>query len=128
MTDLWTKRWALGALTARRVLIPGWLSLTLQKNAGIAFGIPIPTGLAILISLILIGGLLYCMLNLKKGFLIQLLFGIILGGAMGNLVNRLTLGYVVDFIALGPIPTFNLADMGITLGLIALALMSFRHT
>lgn len=126
IADLWTKAWAQQILTTPRILIPGWLSLTLQKNSGIAFGIPIPTTLAIIASILLIGGLLYLNRSYKNRFLIQPIFGIILGGAVGNLINRLTLGYVVDWIALWPIPTFNLADMGITLGLISLALMSFQ--
>ncbi len=45
---------------------------------------------------------------------------------MGNLVDRLTHRYVVDFIVLKPFPVFNLADMGITLGLIWLAWMSLK--
>ena len=49
--------------------------------------------------------------------------GIILGGALGNLYERVVYGEVVDFIALGPIPLFNLADAGITVGLIGLVLM-----
>ena len=43
------------------------------------------------------------------------------GGAIGNFVDRVRFGYVVDFIAVGPWPRFNIADSGITIGMILLA-------
>ena len=52
---------------------------------------------------------------------IQVIFGLITAGAMGNLLDRLRLGYVVDFIDLGWWPVFNVADMAIVGGAILLA-------
>ena len=46
--------------------------------------------------------------------------GAILGGAIGNLLDRIRLGYVVDFVSIGPWPNFNVADSAITLGVLAL--------
>jgi signal peptidase II len=45
-----------------------------------------------------------------------------LGGALGNLVDRLTQGYVTDFISVGTFPVFNVADSSITVGVIVLIL------
>jgi signal peptidase II len=39
-----------------------------------------------------------------------------LGGAVGNLIDRLTIGYVVDFVSVGQFPVFNVADSSITVG------------
>jgi signal peptidase II len=46
--------------------------------------------------------------------------GAIAGGAIGNLLDRVRLGYVVDFIAIGPWPNFNVADSAITMGALLL--------
>jgi signal peptidase II len=47
---------------------------------------------------------------------IQVILGLILGGAFGNVIDRVRLGYVVDFIQVGWFPVFNLADSAITVG------------
>jgi signal peptidase II len=48
--------------------------------------------------------------------LVQIAIGLILGGALGNVVDRVRLGFVVDFIQVGWFPIFNLADSSITVG------------
>jgi signal peptidase II len=55
------------------------------------------------------------------GRLVRLSLALLLGGAVGNLVDRLRLGHVVDFIDVGPWPVFNLADSSIVVGIILLA-------
>jgi len=62
----------------------------------------------------------------KYGRFNEHLLGIIVGGALGNLINRVYLGYVIDFIVLKPFPVFNIADIGITLGLVILFLSTLR--
>lgn len=52
--------------------------------------------------------------------------GLILGGAGGNLLDRVRLGYVIDFIAIGTWPKFNVADMAVTFGVVAVVLVSLR--
>lgn len=46
----------------------------------------------------------------------KLAFGLVLGGTVGNLIDRISLGYVTDFIAVGIWPTFNIADSAIVVG------------
>ena len=62
---------------------------------------------------------------------VMLAFGLILGGAVGNLIDRLRLGYVVDFVLAHwdehEFPAFNVADSAITIGGIALFLALARH-
>ncbi len=52
----------------------------------------------------------------------RLAFGLILGGALGNLLDRLRLGYIVDFLDFRVWPVFNLADSAITIGVFLLAI------
>ncbi|MFH0820885.1 MAG: signal peptidase II [Candidatus Peregrinibacteria bacterium] len=125
--DWMTKQWATNNLFQQITLVNDWFYLALHHNQGIAFGIPLSSLLQIIISVILISFLTYWFfITEKKSFLNQAVFGIILGGALGNLMDRLLHRYVVDFIVLKPFPVFNLADLGITVGLLFLALMSFR--
>ncbi len=64
--------------------------------------------------------------QLPHSRLLQLGIGLIVGGAIGNLIDRLRLGYVVDFIAAGTWPKFNIADSAITIGLMLMAWTVFR--
>lgn len=97
-----------------------------------AFGIKLGYALQIIISIIVILLLIYYgtkfMCTSKKyPMLNQFLLGIVVGGGVGNLINRLQLGYVVDFIVLKPLPVFNIADIGITIGLFTLFIISCKE-
>ncbi len=58
----------------------------------------------------------------------KLALGLILGGTIGNLADRLRFGYVTDFISIGIWPTFNVADSAITIGAILFAYFSLSST
>lgn len=94
--------------------------LTLVANRGAAFGILSNYGQFFpVFSFIVI--VILTALVIKKPFSLQsLALSLILGGAIGNLIDRLRLGYVVDFIDLRVWPVFNLADSAITVGVILL--------
>ncbi len=129
--DQITKYWAVNALSSKKVLIDNVLELTYQTNKGVAFGIEFGQTAQIIITVIIItlliyGGFKWFVEGQRNPFLNTVLLGIIIGGALGNLLNRIQLGHVIDFIALGPIPVFNFADVGITLGLITLFLLTIR--
>jgi len=102
-------------------IIKGVFHLTLIHNRGAAFGIlrnQIP--LFIFTSVLAIS-LIYFYLKKdkqKKLSIITLSLSLILGGALGNLVDRIFLGYVVDFLDFRVWPVFNLADSAITMGAI----------
>ncbi|MCR4404125.1 MAG: signal peptidase II [Candidatus Acetothermia bacterium] len=94
------------------------LFFTLTKNPGGAFGILRGHGLLVVIvtaaiSLGLLGALLFT--RLRDGSL-RLGLAIIAGGALGNLLDRLRLGYVIDFLDFRVWPVFNLADVAIFVG------------
>ena len=94
---------------------------SLVHNTGIAFGFFKDCGAVfIIIPVILTGLLVYNIYyyrhspHLSRTYIVA--FSLILGGAIGNLIDRITLGYVVDFIDFRVWPVFNLADSAITIG------------
>ena len=101
-----------------------FIRLEYSQNTGIAFGIAIPQTILIITIFIMIGGVIYFAdkeLNLKNK-ISQISMALILGGAFGNLIDRFTRGYVVDFIAVGRWPNFNLADSFICIAVLLLLL------
>lgn len=129
--DLLTKTWASSAELGKMVFIDNIFYFTLHHNQGVAFGFNFGQWPQILLSLLILAALLvYAVqqkdLGQRNGFLRLVLLGIIMGGALGNLANRIYLGYVIDFIYLKPIPVFNFADIGITMGLLTLFLITFK--
>ncbi|HEV7528890.1 MAG TPA: signal peptidase II [Solirubrobacteraceae bacterium] len=107
-----------------RRLLPG-VQLVDTRNHGIAFGF-LPgshIGVTIAIGVALLGLLVYFALH-SSAPLIWLPTGMLVGGAVGNVVDRVRAGSVTDFIKL-PLgwPPFNLADMSITLGVVILFLV-----
>lgn len=101
------------------------VSFTLVKNTGAAFGLfKYQTTAFILISLTAIAFTVFYLAKKKTGFFLPL--ALILGGAAGNLIDRLRFGYVVDFIDLHFWPVFNIADSCITIGAISLFVIILR--
>lgn len=100
----------------------GLFRLTYVTNTGSAFGLfPNQTMFLVLASFVGIGVLLvFYRTHPANNVMLQVSLGLQLGGAMGNLVDRVRLGYVVDFIDVGAWPVFNLADSAIVVGLMGL--------
>lgn len=98
------------------------LKLEFTENPNLAFGIPFPRILTILLSIlaIIFFGNLFVKNVQKNSKIGTVAFGLILGGAIGNLGERIIFGQVTDFIALLTIPNFNLADTALTIGVILL--------
>ena len=125
--DQYTKVLAESALEyGRPVEVFSWFNLTLQYNTGAAFSFLSDaggwqryffSGVAIIIS----AGLVVWLYVMPRGqWLLALALGLILGGALGNLWDRLVLGHVVDFISVHSggrfFPAFNIADAAISVG------------
>jgi signal peptidase II len=111
-----------GQLESRIELVDGWLALEYAQNRGAAFGVL--AGLAPIlaaVSIAILTGMLLVYLRQSTPPLWQTVaIGLISGGALGNLVDRVRLGHVVDFLAVGPWPNFNFADSAITVGVLVL--------
>jgi signal peptidase II len=116
-------------------VLDGWLNITKMHNSGAAFGIlPQANLLFIFIAItVVIVIVLYYRYLPADGLMVRMSLGLQLGGALGNLIDRLRFGYVIDFVAVGvthawPVTTFNVADFSIVSGVIILAyyLLIFR--
>jgi len=97
----------------------GFFRITHGTNTGTAFGLlPNQTTFLIVASIVAIGFIIYLYGSQDKpNFPIRAAIGLQLGGAFGNLIDRLWAGAVVDFIDVGPWPIFNLADSSIVVGI-----------
>ena len=112
------------ALGEALLVFPPWdfVRIVHWVNTGAAFGI-FQGGNAVLIGLtaaITLAILVYYQ-TLSGDYLFQrICLALMVGGSIGNLIDRLTLGYVVDFVAVGRFPVFNLADSCVTVSVILL--------
>ncbi|MFH1559843.1 MAG: signal peptidase II [Chloroflexota bacterium] len=123
MADQVTK-WLVGLTMSPGQSVPdsGLFRFTYVTNTGSAFGLfPNQTTFLILASFVGIGVLLvFYRTHPINSTILHMSLGLQLGGAIGNLVDRVRLGYVVDFIDVGAWPVFNLADSAIVVGLVGL--------
>jgi signal peptidase II len=105
----------------------GPLGLTLSHNRGVAFGLAGGAGAPlVLVTLVALGvvGYLFARNPTRPGMWIAT--GLLAGGAIGNLADRVRAGAVTDFVDLPPWPPFNLADMSITAGVLLLVFLYLR--
>jgi len=109
-----------------RVVVPGVLSLTLRENPGVAFGLlaQLPTPVTVVVALTVLAVVLYNRAAWMATGSGQWGLGFLLGGALGNIADRLRYGYVLDYLDVHVWPVFNLADTAIVIGagLLVLAL------
>lgn len=108
-------------IDARHVpLLGDWLSFTYAENKGIAFSMPLQGGAQQLVTIVLIVLLIGIVVRYKTWRQRWLHYSLmlILGGALGNAIDRIYRGYVVDFIQVGSFPVFNIADSCVTLGVV----------
>ena len=128
VTDQFTKLWIKSSLLpGESYPTIGPLSITHIQNAGSAFGMF--TNQTFLLTLSAVIGLIVIIFFYRRiaqySLLASISLGLVFGGAAGNLIDRLNLGYVTDFIYVhlwGDVfwPAFNIADSAITIGVIAL--------
>lgn len=99
-------------------LFPPFFSLTYAENRGIAFSLPLEGLLQQVITVGLIALLVVLVVRYRtwKHRWLHFSLMLVIGGAVGNAIDRLLRGYVVDFIAVGSFPIFNLADTAVCLG------------
>jgi signal peptidase II len=130
VADQIAKAWAVASLSppvGAQDILGGWFRLILITNNGAAFGLLGGSGL-----LLVVVGLVLCAVILVYAYLpsrtpiLQVSLGLQLGGAIGNLTDRVRIGHVVDFIQIQFWPIFNLADAAIAcgVGLLAYYVMS----
>ncbi len=116
--DQATKALAISRLGAGPLpFLGGMLQLNLTRNTGSAFGLPTPAWAAVAVSIAVCVVVLMCVARgAVQTRLRAAALGLVVGGALGNLVDRTRAGAVVDFIDLRVWPVFNVADIAITVG------------
>jgi signal peptidase II len=122
-SDVVVKLMGVAALADGPVDLPGPLDLRLVHNAGVAFGVgdEMPVGVVIGVTAavtILLAVMIW------RGQFPAVAGGLVLGGAIANVVDRIGDGVVVDVFDLGWWPTFNLADVWITIGVASVLLVA----
>ncbi|MGE3856316.1 MAG: signal peptidase II [Dehalococcoidia bacterium] len=127
--DQWSKALVRARLEYGETWPPGWelIRFTHVENTGAAFGILQGMGGALMvIALLLVAGLTFVLLTqawITRWYTLAL--SAILGGAVGNLVDRVRLGAVTDFIDPTHYPAFNIADSAIVCGVGAIILLTW---
>jgi signal peptidase II len=132
--DWWTKQWATDTLANRPPIdiIGEFVRLTYTRNSGVAFGLG--AGLKFPFAIFSIAAaliILYLFLARRvQGLGREMALSLIMGGALGNLVDRLATGEVVDFIEVGwdrwHWPVFNVADSAVSVGVVVFAIIWTR--
>ncbi len=104
-------------------IIGDLLRLTYVTNSGVAFGMLTGMPYVLTVPIVILIGVIafYLVKTLGQSFLLTLALSLELGGALGNLIDRIRLGYVVDFVKLPYWPAFNVADSCVVIGAIGLA-------
>jgi len=113
-------------------IIRNVLHMTMVHNTGIAFGFFKNQGITFIIIpivalVLLVFNVYYYRQNneaLSRTYIVA--FSLILGGAIGNLIDRIVYGYVIDFIDFRVWPVFNIADSAITIGAVLIAYKCFK--
>lgn len=129
--DQWTKWWVRQNIEFGGQWLPEWLAwlspyarLVHWYNSGAAFGIFQNGNLVFtILAFIVIGAIIYYYPHAESNdWTLKLAMGLQLGGAVGNLIDRLMMGKVTDFISVGNFPVFNIADASISVGVAVLLL------
>ncbi len=134
VADQFSKLWIRSSLAVGESLPEqGVFRLTHIHNTGASFGLfqnqsfPLTIvafiGIVVLLFFVFLVPRRYPFLDTKLG---KLALGLVLGGTIGNLIDRLSFGHVTDFIDIGIWPIFNIADSAITVGVIIFAYSLLR--
>lgn len=125
VADRLSKYVAVNSLAAGESIrvIPGVFHITLVLNSGAAFGLLKNWAVFFILFSLLAIALIILFIANSSGMSLMLAtsLALILGGAAGNLVDRLKFGYVIDFLDFRIWPVFNIADSAISIGIVLLA-------
>ncbi len=128
IVDQLTKWAVVAGVMPRGSVIPGLLQFSHIRNTGAAFGILRGGNWGFVIITILATGLIgIYYYRFREQLWVRVALGLLLGGALGNLLDRISRQAVVDFINFRYWPAFNVADIAICIGAATLALFLFRN-
>ncbi len=135
VADQLSKAWIRSSLPEGHTMLRlGFFRITHVHNTGAAFGLFPDQSLVLTIFALIAGAVIlffvvygYRYYPWLGSTAITLVLGMVLGGTVGNLVDRFRFGYVTDFIDFGYWPVFNIADSAVTIGVILFVLLLLRH-
>lgn len=140
MKSKWDKTILLGLVVALIILIDQLTKylasaytgeiffLSWYENHGISFGIELPDNIAVVSTIGFILILFYLFFSSHRyPFVYYLGLTLSLGGGISNLVDRLSFGFVRDFISISILPIFNLADVSIVVGVVLIIMGVLKH-
>ncbi|MGB2813821.1 MAG: signal peptidase II [Dehalococcoidales bacterium] len=135
VADQLSKAWIRSSLPEGHTMLRlGFFRITHVHNTGAAFGLfPDQSLVLTIFALIASAVILFFVVYGYRYYpwlgstAITLVLGMVLGGTVGNLVDRFRFGYVTDFIDFGYWPVFNIADSAVTIGVILFVLLLLRH-
>ncbi len=122
LTSLTAMELANRFLTERIAVVGTFAGLTKSFNDGVAFSITFPLAIQYTLIFAALGLVLWLAYTSPRSIWNSFGFGMILGGALGNIVDRLLDGFVTDYFQVGTFPIFNVADSWITVGIAVLLL------
>lgn len=110
-------------------LIGNFLRIHYIENTGTIFGLFENSNLIFLVLAIIlcIAVIFYMKKNIERKSMKSKVFGLILAGGIGNIIDRIVRGFVVDFISLKWVGIFNLADSYIVIGVILIAFLEWKE-
>jgi signal peptidase II len=125
--DQWTKNTVRTQLEFGQTWVPWdflapYARIVYWHNSGAAFGLGQNLSIIITVLAIFVAGaiIVYFPQIPKTDWPLRVALSMQLGGAVGNLIDRLTIGFVTDFISVGTFPVFNIADSSISVGVVVL--------
>ncbi len=130
VADQVTKDLAVDHLATAPVHLFGPVGLVLEYNTGVAFSLGAGSGWPVALAAAGLVAVLLALARSARSRAASTALGLVLGGALGNLADRLVGGHhgaVVDFVHVGAWPTFNLADAAVVVGCVLLAVHLLRR-
>lgn len=113
----------------KRLFDAGFLGMKTYHNTGAAFSILQNSNMMLLFfSIIVLGGILYFYDRIPKSKFFYVMAGLVIGGIIGNCIDRTILSYVVDFIDLKFWPVFNIADSAVCVGAVGICIYLFKKS
>lgn len=133
--DQLTKAWIVANVAPGQVVdvVGSWVRLIFSRNDGALFGLFGSSATLFAIgSLAVLVLIVWYHARSSRSLLLSIALGLLLGGALGNLIDRLRLGYVVDFVDMGigtlRFFTFNVGDAAISTAILLLLVLALRPT